>query len=116
VSKIASDETKQIPLERWDEWCIAFTDGNRGRMVGIELSNVEFGAQPLTEEIALVAINYDPPDKGNNFVLSYGEEAAPSRHVIEGPVVLWQAQDKNGRVMALEIEDERGTSTIITFA
>jgi hypothetical protein len=116
MGKIASDETKAIPTERWEEWCDLFTNGNRGRLIGIEIVDGELGAQTLAVGVALVAIDYDPAGKGNDFVISYGDEQAPSRHTVAGPVALWQAQDQNGVVVSLEIEDERGGRTIVTLA
>jgi hypothetical protein len=116
MGKIASDETKEIAAERWAEWCDLFTNGNRGRLVGIEIVDDELGAQPLADGVALVAIDYDPACKGNGFTISHGDEKAPSRHTVAGPVALWQAQDRNGVVVSLEIEDERGGRTIVTLA
>jgi hypothetical protein len=113
MGKIASDETKAIPVERWGEWCDLFTNGNRGRLIGIEIVDAELGAQPLADGVALVAIDYDPEGKGNDFAISYGDEQAPSVHTVAGPVALWQAQDQNGVVVSLEIEDERGGRTIV---
>ena len=115
MANIASDETKRIPTERWEEWCDTFTNGNRGRLIRIEVVSDELGAEPLAHGAALVALDYDPAGKGNNFVISYGDEAAPSSHVIAKPVALWQAQDENGLVVSLEIEDEGGSRTIVTL-
>lgn len=116
MGKIASDETKEIPVERWGEWCDLFTNGNRGRLLGVEIVDAESGAQTLADGVTLVAIDYDPGGKGNDFVLSYGDQQAPSRHTVAGPVALWQGQDRNGVVVSLEIEDERGGRTIVTLA
>ena len=115
MANIAPDETKRIPSERWEAWCGTFTNGNHGRLIRIEIVSDELGAEPLADGAALVAVDYDPAGKGNNFVISYGDEAAPSRHVVAGPVALWQAQDENGLVVSLEIEDERGGHTIVTL-
>jgi hypothetical protein len=115
VRKIASDETKEISVERWGEWCDLFTNGNCGRLVGIETVDDELGTETLTTGVALVAVDCDPEGKGNDFVISFGDEEAPSRHTIAGPVALWQAQDRNGVVVSLEIEDERGGRTIVTL-
>ena len=116
MGKIASDETKEIRVERWEEWCDTFTNGNRGRLIGIRIVDDESGAQPLADGVALVAVDYDPAGKGNEFVLSYGDEEAPSRHTVSGPVALWTAQDQNGAVVSVEVEDERGGRTIVTLA
>ena len=115
MADIASDETKRIPSERWEEWCDTFSNGNRGRLIRIEVVSDELGAEPLADGAVLVALDYDPAGKGNNFVISYGNEEAPSSHVIAGPVALWQAQDENGLVVSLEIEDEGGGRTIVTI-
>lgn len=115
MGKIASDETKAIPVERWSEWCGLFTNGNRGRLIGIEIVDAESGAEPLADGVSLVAIDFDPEGKGNDFVLSYGDEEAPSRHTVAGPVALWQAQDQNGVVVSIEIEDEHGGRTVVTL-
>ena len=115
ITNIASGETKKIPAERWKEWSATFTNGNRGRLLKIEIVSDELGAEPLAEGAALVALDYDPAGKGNRFVISYGDEAAPSSHVVAGPVALWQAQDENGLVVSLEIEAEDGSRTIVTL-
>jgi hypothetical protein len=116
MSNISSNETKKIPTEQWEEWCITFTNGNRGRLVRIELISDALGVQSMVDGAALVALDYDPAGKGSNFVFSYGDEAAPSSHVVAGPVALWQVQDENGLVVSLEIEAEDGSRTIITVS
>ena len=116
MANIASDETKKIPTEHWEAWCDTFTNSNRGRLMRIEVVSDELGAEPLAVGAALVALDYDPAGKGNNFVISYGDEAAPSRHVVAKPVALWQAQDENGLVVSLEIEDQHGGRTIVTLS
>ena len=116
MTNIASDETKKIPAKRWADWSVTFTDGNRGRVLKIELVSDEAGAEPLVNGAPLVALDYDPAGKGSNFVFSYGDEAAPSSHVVAGPVALWQVQDENGLVVSLEIEAEDGSRTIITVS
>jgi hypothetical protein len=116
VRKLASDETKEISVEPWGEWCDLFANGNCGRLVGIEAVNDDLGTAALTDGVALVAIDCDPKGKDNDFVISYGDEEAPSRHKVAGPVALWQALDRNGVVVSLEIEDERGGRAIVTLA
>ena len=115
MTNIASDETKKIPTERWADWSTTLTNGSRGRLIKIELVGDEVGAEPLVDGVALVALDFDPVGKGNNFVISYGDEVAPSSHMIAKPVGLWQAQDGNGLVVSLEIEAEDGSRTIITL-
>jgi len=115
MTNIASDETKKIPADRWAEWSTTFTNGNRGRLIKIEIVGDEVGAEALADGTTLVALDYDPAGKGNNFVISYGDEVAPSSHMIAKPVGLWQAQDENGLVVSLEVETEDGSRTIVTL-
>ena len=77
MRKIASDETKEISVERWGEWCDLFTNGNCGRLVGIETVDDELGTETLTTGVALVAVDCDPEGKGNDFVISFGDEEPP---------------------------------------
>ncbi len=112
---MATTETKKIPAGRWTEWNDTFTNGNRGRQIRIEIVSDELGDEPLANGAALVALDYDPAGKGNRFVISYGEEAAPSSHVMAKPVALWQGQDENGLIVSLEIETEDGSRTIVTL-
>jgi hypothetical protein len=107
--------TKEIPAQGWEEWCDTFSNGNRGRSFGIHLVDDEVGDARLAEGVSLVAIDYDPVSKGNDFVVSFGNETAPTSHIIRAPVRLWQAQDANGQVVSLEIEDESGRRTILSF-
>lgn len=115
MARITAHETKEIEQERWVEWCGIFTNGNHGRPISIELVGDTIGAEPLVYGIAFVAIDYDTPGKGDDFVISYGTDEDPSHHTVEKPVSLWQGQDVNGQVVALEIEDETGRHTIITL-
>ena len=116
MSNIASHETKNIPAGRWEEWCVTFTNGNRGRLLTIEVVGDELGAEPLADGAALVALDYDPAGKGNNFVIRYGAETAPASHVVANPVALWQAQDENGLVVSLDIEAEGGGRTVVALS
>lgn len=113
MGRIAADENKQIPMGRWEEWCDLFTNGNAGRPISVELVGNEEGAVRLADEVALVAIDYDPADKGNAMVISYGASSAPSSHTVNKPAELWQGQDENGLVVALEIVTDSGDSVAI---
>ena len=108
-------ETKEIPAERWVNWCDTFSNGNRGRPLSISTIDDVYGDETLNDEVALVAVDYDPVHKGNDFVISFGEQDAPTSHVVSAPVRLSQAQDADGLVVAVEIEDQNGQRTILSF-
>lgn len=107
--------SKQIPQQRWLEFFDMFGDGNRGRTIAIEVINQEIGDEQLIENAPLMSIVYDPPDKDNNLAIETGKDEVNYAHNITAPTQLWEAQDENGEVMALEIEDESGTKTILRF-
>ena len=107
--------TKEIPREVWEDWFDGFTLANVGRLVNIELVNNEVGDEPMADDMPFVAVDYDTITKGNDFVITYGEERAPTSHVIQAPTRLWLAEDDEGKVVSLEFEDDNDGHTIINF-
>ena len=107
--------SKQIPQQRWLEFFDMFGDGNRGRTIAIEVINQEIGDEQLIENAPLMSIVYDPPDKDNNLAIETGKDEVNYAHNITAPTQVREAQDENGEVMALEIEDKSGTKTILRF-
>jgi hypothetical protein len=107
-------ETKNIPGERWQEFCETFTNGNRGRLVNI-IVIIEDVGERLAEATIFSAIDYDPVGKGDQILISYGGSTPVAYHTIPTPIEIWQAQDENGRVIALEIVDLNEDRTLLTF-
>lgn len=108
-------QTKEVPAERWSDWCITFTSGNRGRKVTMSFFDDVYGDEVIVDDAEFVAIDYDPVNKGNDIVVSVGDEEAPSGHVVPAPVKLWEAQDANGKIVSLQIEDQNSRRTILSF-
>ena len=106
-------EIKNIPSERWEEWCTMFTNGNNGRLVMFQIANKEMEPKTLADDLGLVAIDYDPVGKGNRITISFGHREEPNRHIIDGPVKLMQLQDKNGIVVSVVIENTDEERSII---
>ena len=73
------------------------------------------GDQPLTDAAPLFAIDYDPADKGDDLVITTGRDEVDYTHKISAPVEIWESQDDNGKVVALEVIDRKGTKTIVVF-
>jgi hypothetical protein len=89
-------------------------NGNRGRVVSIMIVSEDVG-ELLAKGAVFSVIDYDPVGKGDDFVISYGVQAPLTSHIVYVPLELWQAQDKNGKVTALEIIDAEDCKTIIKF-
>jgi hypothetical protein len=110
-------ENTQISRDNWPEYCVTFTHGNRGRLVPIEVVGDDVGEMPMTDSTPFTAIDFDPLLKGDDddFVISFGGEAPSTSHIVSTPVELWEAQDENRKVVALEIVDLNGHKTILSF-
>jgi hypothetical protein len=57
----------------------------------------------LADGTIFSAIDYDTERKEDDFVISYGVQAPFTNHIVNVPVELWQEQDENGKVVALEV-------------
>ena len=108
-------QTKKLDQARWLEFLSIFSNGNRGRMVAIEVADMATGDQPLTAAAPLFAIDYDPANKGDDLVITTGRDEVDYSHKINAPVEIWESQDDNGKVVALEIIDRDGVKTIVAF-
>jgi hypothetical protein len=108
-------QTKKIDQRRWSEFLSMFSNGNRGRVVAIEVADMSIGDQPLTEAAPLFAIDYDPTNKGDDLVITSGRDEVDYSHKINAPAEIWESQDDNGKVVSLEIIDRDGAKTILVF-
>ena len=108
-------QTKKIDQGRWLEFLSMFSNGNRGRLVAIEVADMSNGDQPLTDTSPLLAIDYDPANKGDDLVITIGRDEVDYSHKISAPVEIWEFQDDNGNVVALEIIDRDGAKNIVAF-
>ena len=108
-------QTKKIDQGRWLEFLSMFSNGNRGRLVAIEVADMSIGDQPLTAAVPLFAIDYDPANKGDDLVITTSRDEVDYTHKISAPVEIWESQDDNGKVVGLEIIDRNGAKTIVAF-
>lgn len=104
---------KQIPSEQWVEFFDTFTNGNKGRLIELEVLDQELGDEIPVKDQPLFSFIYDPVDKGNDLTIEIGREQVAYGHTIEAPTEVWQKQDDNGKVVALEIKADGKTQTIV---
>jgi hypothetical protein len=115
------DINKSIPQERWVEFFDQFSDGNRGRHISIEILDSELGDEELIENAPLMAMVYDPPNKGDKltirqsrrFANEIGKHEVTYAHTVESPKEVLTGQDSNGIMLAVQIRDVAGTPTLI---
>ena len=110
------ENSKQVEKDQWVGFCDATSDGNRGRTISLEVIDPESGDETPVESAPLSAIVCDPEGKGNDITIETGSEQVDYAHTVQAPTELWQAQDSNGKLMAIEIKGEDGSQVIIRFA
>lgn len=104
---------KQIPTEQWVEFFDTFTNGNKGRLIDLEVLDQELGDEIPVKEQPLWSLIYDPVDKGNDLIIEIGREQVAYAHTIDSPNEVWQEQDDNGKVVALGIKADDETQAIV---
>jgi hypothetical protein len=111
---VATTQSKAVPRERWVEFLSLFSNANQGRRVTIEtISSAEDWR--VASQAPLLAIDYDPAGKGDDVVISLGRDSLAASHVVPAPQELWEAQDENGKVVAMQIVDRTGAKTLLSF-
>lgn len=104
---------KQIPAEQWVEFFDTFTNGNRGRLIDLEVLDRELGDETPVKEQPLWSLIYDPANKGNDLTIEVGRDRVAYGHTIEAPNEVWQEQDDNGKVVALGIKADDENQAIM---
>ncbi len=107
--------SKQIQTERWIEYCSLFTNGNKGRPLNIITMDDKKAYRVLEEGLPLMAVDYDPVDKGDDMVVSLGKDSLEFSHTIEAPVEMRENRDEKGVVTSLEIFDQNNYKIILIF-
>jgi hypothetical protein len=108
-------QTKQIDQDRWSDFLSMFSNGNRGRLMAIEIADLAVGDQPLSDAAPLFAIDFDPAGKGDDLMITTGLDEVDYTHKIIDPLEIWESQDDNSKVIALEVIDLNGSKTILAF-
>ena len=111
---MAPTQSTQVPRERWVEFLSLFSNGNRGRRVSIEtISSAE--DWKVASQAPLLAVDYDPVGKGDDVVISLGQDSLAASHVVQRPQELWEAQDENGKIVAVQLVDKSGAKTLLSL-
>jgi hypothetical protein len=106
----------QISQDDWKDFFVTFSNGNRGRMLSLEVLDSESGDTGQVKQGKLMAVDYDPVGKGNDIVVTTGDDAVDYTHTIKAPVEVWKAQHDSGEIAALEIIDQNNAKTILSLS
>lgn len=106
--------TKTIDPDRWVEFFDQLSDGNRGRLVTLEVIDPEYGEEILVHGQPLFNVVYDPVGKGNLISLELGQEGVCYSHPVPNPTEVNTEQDgETGRLLVLEIRSADGGQTLV---
>jgi hypothetical protein len=73
---------KQISPDRWVEFFDQFTNGNRGRLIKLEIVTPESGDLIPIQNAPLWSLVYDPVNKGNDLVIATGQDEVTYSHTM----------------------------------
>ena len=80
-------QTKQIDQDRWSDFLSMFSNGNRGRLMAIEIADLAVGDQPLSDAAPLFAIDFDSAGKGDDLMITTGLDEVDYTHKISAPCI-----------------------------
>lgn len=106
--------SKKIERERWPDFFVTFSNGNRGRSIVIKVDDPSLGISRLDDGVPLLGAGYDPAGKGNDIVVSSGRESVDWTHTIDAPAEVTELQDESGTVTELVVvADDKSTTRVI---
>ena len=101
-------QTHEIAKGNWHEFFDQVSKALQGKMIQIEVNNLELGAQVEADRLSLNGITYDTLDDA--LIVSTDE----IEHVIRSPRQIFTADETEG-VNSLEVRSADGTQQIINF-
>jgi hypothetical protein len=110
----------EISQDNWTNYLSEMTTSNRGRLIAVDIAAPnEVSHKPEIDIPAmgspLFSLEYEPITKGNDIVLSIGEESLDYEHVIAMPLELTANLNTDGSLDSLEILAQGGARTRVNF-
>src|SRR3989442_8641522 len=109
--------TREISHDQWAPFLDQFSEAHRGERVEVRVIGREFGDQPEAPSLPLVGISDDTKaDGGERIEVMAGDVRQPHlSHAIVHPIHVRIAERDDGTPVAMQIEGEDGTSTLVRF-
>lgn len=105
-----SDQQTIDPAE-WPAFFVAFSNANRGRAIAVTVDDPSLGRSCLNDGVPLLALDYDPADRGDDLVITIGRDSLEATHVIRSPTEVTELRDEQRAVTGLKIVDHAGATT-----
>ena len=103
---------RNVPRAEWYRFFGDFTRRHREALVNVTIVGEKLGAQHEVRELPLNGIVADRFGKHLSIALG-GAHGSNIDHPIDRPVRVWVEMDEHGDEIAVEIESENGTQTIL---
>jgi hypothetical protein len=109
--------TREISHEQWAPFLDQFSKAHRGEQVQVRVMSKEMGDQTEMEQLPLVGITDDfKASEGERIEVIAGDSVEENMsHAILHPVHVKIAERDDGSPVAMQIESEDGTATLVRF-
>lgn len=109
-------QSHEIPSDQWVPFFNELSKRHQGEHVSVELIGREIGDQMEAQDQSLLGITVDPPSGAFKIDVMLGDAGGPNMaHEIAHPVHVRLAQSDDGKDATIEIEADRGPSTLVRF-
>jgi hypothetical protein len=109
--------TEEIPREEWTNFFEGFSRQHEGWLATLEIFAPDVGAQRQARDLPLEGVSISSSaDSPNSIAINLGND--PENHVthtIAQPEHVWIETTSQGANLALEIESENQTKTLLRF-
>jgi hypothetical protein len=99
---------KYIPNNHWQEQLLQFSYGNQGRMASIASEGLR-----VMENKRLKNIKFDPKKEEKEMVITLSDGIQSFSHQINAPSEIYLHENKDGKVLMMEIVDHESNPTYI---
>jgi hypothetical protein len=109
--------TIEIPRTSWLETLNEFSTAHEGAPVWVDVLGSEIGAQPEVQDLPLIGVVADPRERDGTITVSAAKEGFEHiAHIIKSPRRVWIERTDEGDDIALQIESDEGSKTIVRFS
>ena len=108
-------DQQTIDRAEWPTFFVAFSNANRGRAIAVTVDDPGLGRSCLNDGVPLLALDYDPADRGDDLIITIGRDSVEATHVIRSPIEVTELRDDQGAVTGLRILDHGGATTQLAF-
>lgn len=109
-------QTVEIPRPAWTSMLDNFSEIHAGWLVSLDVLGAAIGAQPEVSNLPLLGVSAETSGANDAITISAGRSAAEHvTHTIHAPARVYIERREDGADVALQIEAEDGTRSILRF-